>query len=518
MRLAMSSPVAAALVLFAAAAFGDVIDIEGTLALTNNTASRTYRISSPVEIPSGSTATFHNNKNSTHIELAGAVTGEGKIVSTTADGKTSCGMVFSGDMSGFRGTAECTVADNAATHCFISTNMSGSAWKVFDTGKVGAAAFPFQMAGATFSFGALDMRIPNVSSSSAPSGQRESDFKNVTIEVGALDQDSKIRGSFNSTADMESVRWVAPTATLNYWASNTYALEVTGGGVLSLGNMNNGIPSNRLSFKGAGGYITGVSAVVNDGSLLSKITGSDAMIGFLVESDKTNTLTAARMTTLMSGNSFPALGKRGEGLLEVPEGTLFTNLTAEAKLTIGIVGSPGEKVSFRRDAVTGCEMVVLADAGTTEIYVAADTVDRRTSALSATGDVEKTGEGTLVLVGSSDFGGSLTVSAGTLRIEDDDGTPEEDAPIPATADVIVEGGATLDFGELSPNMRSLTLKDGAIIAVDALPPDMVFATTECGIEIEGSVTLIVGGSPSSWRLCARDGKLAARHGLMIIIY
>ena len=96
-------------------------------------------------------------------------------------------------------------------------------------------------------------------------------------------------------------------------------------------------------------------------------------------------------------------------------------------------------------------------------------------------------------------------------------------PIPATADLSVASGATLDLGVMTGmTVKSVALADGATLAIDALPEDGVLFNL--GEEVLGktklSATLVIGGKVASkYRLVMQSSTLKAEKiaGLAIII-
>ena len=191
--------------------------------------SRTGTFSNPLEIAEGTTATFTmTSANTGRFKFDGPITGSGRIVSSS-DAKAYAGLQFNGDMSGFTGVADISVGSTSDLNRFMgaATNMSASAWNIFTNGTAGAnSPLFYSAANVTYSFGALNAVIP--------SNSNESNYKNCWIEIGALDENCVLAGSFNSLNNKESIRWIASSATLDLSTKNVYSLEVTGGGTVKL--------------------------------------------------------------------------------------------------------------------------------------------------------------------------------------------------------------------------------------------------------------------------------------------
>lgn len=387
---------------------------EGTLTLADATlvhnSSAGYSISCPLAFEKSTTSTIQV-KGSGRLTLAGGVSGEGDVV-VEIPGKTS--LVSSCDFSEFGGsfTVSSSRSDKTSASIYCDTNkkavdFSKSSWSIYETGSVPEYTsattgygnlWLWRYSGEVIKYGQLNVVIPQV-------GISAGEYKGNTLEVGALDKDSSIRGTFYAGSEYP-IRWVARTATLQLTAANTYSLEVTGGGTVDFGGVVTGIPSDGIKFTDDGGYVKYDSTTFV--SVLAAIKNSDAMIGIDIGSDNVE----LDLSSLDASNS-SYIGKKGTGTL-----TLTGTLPASLYIASGAVVLPADAEGTIEVELGETAAVFYGSIPAAHTYdVAADTKVVVTGALNtAAWGLEKSGEGALVLAGINSFVGPVNVNAGTLKL------------------------------------------------------------------------------------------------------
>lgn len=276
---------------------------------------------------------FHNAVGCPLV-VTGAVRGDGTLtVTQTTDADANAGTRLGGDWSAFSGSVAFVLkADDPAapTHWqaasddrFLAGASSSSAasWTVYAEGSDAAGyavtranlGHLFAETNGIYRFGALDLFLPSDGLSLAP---------DVTLELGALDAGSRLRGAFGDTG--ATVVWLGATSTLTNESAGIAALDIRGGTVLALAEAS--LPSDLLTYVAPGGVLKVGAGLTAD--LSGIIADSDAYIAFDDGGeDHVWTLPLAASNT-------GGLLKRGAGTLTLKAIPLYTGDTVVEEGTL----------------------------------------------------------------------------------------------------------------------------------------------------------------------------------------
>ncbi|MEI6674375.1 MAG: autotransporter-associated beta strand repeat-containing protein [Verrucomicrobiota bacterium] len=272
----------------------------------------------------------------------------------------------------------------------------------------------------------------------------------------------------------------------------TNANSYTGGTILNAGSL-------LIGNNAALGSVAGDTLTLNGGTLSSDSTtartlannlvmGGDVTLGHATKTGtltftgtvdldgSTHTLTTAsdvELSGIVSGSN-GGLAKAGAGTLTLSGANTFTSDVSLSAGTLAInssssLGAVGGMLTFTGSST----LQATADISVTRDYIinsgVTATIDTTTTHLldndgiiSGSGNLTKTGTGTLVLSGSNSYTGTTTISAGTLQIGDAGG----DGSISASANVVNNSALVYDlagsstFGKVISGSGTFT-KSGA---------------------------------------------------------
>ncbi|WP_426703068.1 autotransporter-associated beta strand repeat-containing protein [Rhodanobacter sp. Col0626] len=258
--------------------------------------------------------------------------------------------------------------------------------------------------------------------------------------------DGAITGGTGTWRLADNDYWTDATGSLNAPYSNgTFAVFGGSGGVVTVDNANGQVSASGMQFSAdgyqlAGGAITltgGASSIrVGDGTAAgANMTATiDNMLGGsgMLVKDDLGTLVLNGSNTYAGGTEVHAgslqissdanLGD-ATGSLSVDDGTLHTTASFESNRSVGLGGA----ATFDTDA--GTTLTLDGD-------------------VSGSGGLSKSGDGTLVLGGTSSYSGATSVTAGTL-------SAAMANAFNASSAFAVKSGATLDLGGFSQHVDSL---------------------------------------------------------------
>ncbi len=314
------------------------------------------------------------------------------------------------------------------------------------------------------------------------------------IQMGGVDPDSKFQPGdavvFSNTAGNTNVTLntgnVAPsnvtftntTAIYTLSGSNGISgvtgLSVTGGGLVVLTNTNTYTGPTTISAgtlqlgngtTGQDGSIYNTSRITNGGALVYDLAGSQTYGGVIGGGSLTKTgggtlvLTnadAALATTISGGTLQLGLGSYGN------DGTLSGPITDNGTLVANYFGAP---------TLSG--------------------------SINGTGGLTKAGPGTLILTNAESYGGTTTISAGTVQL----GNGVSNGSI--TGNVSVAAGAALAFANGSPEVYGGVISgSGGLTMVGASTLTLTTANTFTGGTTISSGTLQLGNGTINGSLSA----------------
>lgn len=184
-----------------------------------------------------------------------------------------------------------------------------------------------------------------------------------------------------------------------------------------------------------GGSLSGIKVVADAGAALSigTVTGSGEFhVG------------GAGDVQLTSNTSLYELHKIGSGRLTIPQG-VAVSWSGRAMIMDGTLSAQASSLS---------SVGLTVFSGTLEFNQTQNQV--YAGGIAGAGSVSKKGVGSLTLTGSNGFTGGVSVSEGTLRIGNS-------VAMSGSGPVAVQGGATLDLGNSSVSVTSLSGAGGVVL-------------------------------------------------------
>jgi autotransporter-associated beta strand protein len=294
-------------------------------------------------------------------------------------------------------------------------------------------------------------------------------FSNGTLQLG-------IYGVTISTAIGESGGSFSFTktgsGTLSLTAENTYTgdtvvsqgeLRLTGSGRLSDSSLLS-VASGASAFIGASDTIKGLSgagtiSVSNTTTLTTSNTATDTFSGTITNLGGFAKVGAGTQVLSSASSSYGGTTTVGGGTLQV---STLANSNSNSSIGAGssVVLTNGGVLDYTGSTVSINRAFALS-SGNGGIGVSNAASDLTLSgAITGTGNLVKSGAGTLTLTGANTYNGATTVSAGTLELARTGGT----ATLPSTTSISVAQDAVLLISQSDQvnNNAAITLSGGTI--------------------------------------------------------
>ena len=343
------------------------------------------------------------------------------------------------------------------------------------------------------------MRLPNSKNAGYTS--------NVTIEAGALNEDSFLLASWY-TAKNCGVNWVAPTAKFSNYAENTAFINIKKGGYVEFGA--DGVPG-AINFQDVGGIVN----IPADDALAAKVAaaissideGAYAGFGWYdAENEKTLDLAAKKAvfagkniakqgsgTLYLDGLDGVTLGDISiwDGTLVLPHGVKADTITVAdgAKLVIDLAGAVDDETVLTYSASSGTIEYRNLRAGA---KVTTETIDGITTCTLSSG--------ALTYIWDGQDGAAWFEPSNWLM---DDGSPASDIPtsddnfiINGDAKVSIPSGAIV--GKVTVNSGTFTITPGVTFTSLTLASETTVAFDASSLisTIGGSADLVTINSAS----------------------
>ncbi|MBR5710013.1 MAG: autotransporter-associated beta strand repeat-containing protein [Thermoguttaceae bacterium] len=209
---------------------------------------------------------------------------------------------------------------------------------------------------------------------------------------------------------------------------NANAIEINTKGVLNLSSGTINLGSGGITSSG-GTYTINLSGGTFGTKAGDTGNGWSTSLTANIASGTTVTFAPAADKTITWNGALTSSGgvtKTGAGTLELTAANTYSGVTTISTGTLKLSGS-------------GTLAGNIVDNGTLEFAHTADLTgdNALTNAISGTGTVTKTGSGTLELKGSNTYSGGTTISAGTLKLSNNN--------LPGTGNVTLENNGILEF-------------------------------------------------------------------------
>ncbi|MFT9256643.1 MAG: autotransporter domain-containing protein [Acetobacter sp.] len=509
---------------------GDGVDVDGIVALTNNSTGKII-------------STQANGDTSEGVTVGGGTINNYGLIEGENPGGASHGLTLAGvDKDPTTGNAIPIqgIYTDSTIHNYAGGTIKG------DTGSGiaitgGATTHTVTIdndAGATIEGGGSDAVIATgvTTTTINNSGIIRADGTGKAIDFGSGANDVlKITGgSAQVIGDIDggtgnSTLIIAPgtgnSFTYNGTISDFSTVEI-GPGTTALSGANTYTGGTQLT---AGTLVAGNNAALGTGTLgmaagttLSFAAGGLNLANAIaLNGDPTIEVDSGNATlsgTLSDGSMAGDLVKSGAGTLVLSGANTYTGgtqLTAgtlvagnNAALGTGTLGmAAGTTLSFAAGGLNLANAIALNGDPTIEVDSGNATLSGTLSDGSMAGDLVKTGSGTLVLSGANTYTGGTEVSAGTLQV---DGTLA--SPVAVDTNAMLSGtgtvGTTIVSGTLAPgdsgvgtlNVNgNLTLTSGSTYAVNVTPGAALSLVAVSGATTLEGGTVDVNGTGGNWR-------------------
>jgi fibronectin-binding autotransporter adhesin len=417
----------------------------GTGATLSGTWSTTGGTTKNFSTSSAGTASTVNWTSGAIAVFSAGTTAVGQSYTVTVSGTQNVAQIIveEGDVTFSGGTS---INFNNATQAFTVSSGATANVSTIITGTVGmnvngAGTLTFSNTANTYTGitkitggGTLSLAALANGGTASSMGSSSNVATNLVLDNGTL----QYTGGAVSTNRLFSVG--TGGATIDSSGSGLLTLSNTG----ALGfNSQSGARSLTLTGTGDGslaaaiGNSGGATSVTKSGAGAWTLSGSNTFSGGVSVTDGTLNISSA--TAIGTGTLTLAAGTT----IDNTSGAALTLTNSNAQTWNGSFTFTGtNNLSFGSGGVTlGATADVTVSAGTLTVGAIADGAN--------TFDLAKSGAGTLTIAGASTFGGSTTISAGTLKYGIDNALPT------ATA-VSISSGATLDLGSYNATIASLT--------------------------------------------------------------
>jgi fibronectin-binding autotransporter adhesin len=195
----------------------------------------------------------------------------------------------------------------------------------------------------------------------------------------------------------------------------------------------------------SGNLVFGGTTLANGGFLLTIDGANNTSIANVISGSGGLTKTGAGTLTLTNTNTYTGASTISGGTVSVNRDTSLGATSGGLTINAGTLEIATTFTNTRAITLGNAASAVQVDAAQTF------TVN---NAITGTGALNKTGAGIMVLGGANSYTGGTNVSAGTLRISNND-------KILNTTDLTVSGG-TFDVQTFSETVRNVTLSSGSI--------------------------------------------------------
>ncbi len=276
------------------------------------------------------------------------------------------------------------------------------------------------------------------------------------------------------------------TGTVSLGGTNTYtgSTTIVSGATLAAGSTGALSPTSAFTvtgeldltgFSNQIGSLAGTGTVTNDGPVGAALTAGG-------DNDSTTFSGVVK-----DGGKTSGLIKTGSGTLTLTGTNTYSGATVITAGTLQI-GDGGNTGSIVGDVVDNTALVINR-SGTVTLP----------GAVSGTGNLNETGQGTLILTGTSTYTGVTAVSAGTLQVDGALGNTAVTVQNAATlsGQGTIAGSVTiLDGGHLAPgpgaqtlNVGNLFLNSGSILDYQLNTPGLVGSGVNSLVNVAGNLTL-----------------------------
>ncbi|NKJ22376.1 autotransporter-associated beta strand repeat-containing protein [Dyella sp. SG609] len=259
--------------------------------------------------------------------------------------------------------------------------------------------------------------------------------------------DGAINGGTGTWRLADNDYWTDASGALNApYTNGTFAVFGGAGGTVTVDNANGQVSASGMQFQVDGYRVTGGSVTLAGGADTIRVgdgtaagAGMTATIdaaltgsGMLVKDDL-GTLVLTGVNTYTGGTTVHA------GTLQISNDGSLGQSSGNLSIDDGTLHTTGNILSSRTVGVGGAATID-ADDGTT-LQLA--------NGIGGSGSLTKVGNGTLVLAGTSNYGGATTVAAGTLAAA-------VDHAFNAASAFTVQGNATLDLAGHAQSIGALS--------------------------------------------------------------
>lgn len=246
------------------------------------------------------------------------------------------------------------------------------------------------------------------------------------------------------------------------------------------------------TFNAASGNLTfGGSTLANGGFLLTVDGAQNTSINNVISGTGGITKTGAGTLTLSGANTY-------SGASTINGGTVVVNSAASLGASTSVLTLNAGTLAVATGFTTSRNIVVGNAAGTFQVN--ASQTYTASGILSGSGQLNKTGAGTMVLSGNNTFTGGTNVSAGTLQLGASNRL--------ANAGALTVSGGTFALGTYLETVGTVTLSSGSITGSGT------GALTGSAYALQsGSVTAILAGSANVTKTTAGTVTLSGANTL-----
>ncbi|WP_221029599.1 autotransporter-associated beta strand repeat-containing protein [Actomonas aquatica] len=431
--------------------------------------------------------------NLAELNVASGATFAGVEANVRVDALSGAGTITSGYNGAGYSTFTFGVDDGSGTFSGVLADTDGSNAGHFT--KVGSGTQILTGAntytgGTTVSGGTL--QLGNGAATGSVTGDIVNNAAVVFDRTGDVTYTGVISGTGNVTHDGSILR-------LDSAQTYTGSTTVKSGSILVLSTDTDQGLSAATDVELESGAILDIS---NRATEIAGLTGTGRIYSFGGSNGQLTVNTAdgqdQTFSGVLGGNNYAnfALTKAGAGTLTLTGANTHTGGTTVSGGTLS-----GNTTSLQGNITNNAALVFNQDSAGT--YA---------GTLSGSGSLSKTGAGTLILSGTSDFTGTTTVNAGSLRLD-------SASALGATASVDVAAGATLDLNGNSVTIADLdgagniTLGSGTLTTGDGANHTLsgVLSGTG-GLTKTGSGTLTLSGTNTySGGTTLNGGTVAVHH-------